>query len=281
MEFTIKECEKVLEIVKKAGKLALTEKNLGVQVTHKENDEGPLTNVDKKLNSFLLSEIQKAFPKDHLISEEALPMLKESAHTRAWFIDPIDGTNDFIKGNTEWSIMVGLAVNQKAVFGIVFQPEEDCLYFGGIGIPAQKIHKGVKTEIKTNLISDLKEAVSVQSRSHPDSKVNQLLGQFEFRESYAYGSIGLKFAHIAEGRADFYINFSGRCRSWDLCAPEAILCAAGGSVEYFAENGEPISFLYQTNKSSQYKVNIPFLASTQGVKKVLIKNISDSLMRDS
>ncbi len=44
-----------------------------------------------------------------------------------------------------------------------------------------------------------------------------------------FGS-SLKFCRVAEGGADLYPRF-GRTMEWDTCAPQAVLEAAGGSVE--------------------------------------------------
>jgi 3'(2'), 5'-bisphosphate nucleotidase len=54
------------------------------------------------------------------------------------------------------------------------------------------------------------------------------------------GSVGLKAARIALGEADIYLSVSDRMKEWDVCAPEAILCAAGGTVSDCL--GEPLRY---------------------------------------
>ncbi len=49
----------------------------------------------------------------------------------------------------------------------------------------------------------------------------------------------LKFARLAEGKADFYPRL-GRISQWDVAAGEALLTAAGGSVT--AVDGNPIRY---------------------------------------
>lgn len=280
MVLTSAELTSVINCVKSAGALALKTKSEGVSVTHKENDEGPLTNVDKKVNSFLISELQKIFPLDHIISEEALPIFKNPTHNRTWFIDPIDGTNDFIKGNTEWCIMIGLCVDERAVFGIVSQPEEDHIYFGGKGIKATKLTAQKEIVISVKKTEHLVDSINVQSRYHPDSKVSLMLDSIGSLKSYSYGSIGLKFAHISEGRADFYLNFSGRCKAWDLCAPQAILEASGGSVYYFDEGLNGNQFIYSTQPVNNYSVVKPFQASGEGLKQKLLTSVLDYIKKE-
>jgi 3'(2'), 5'-bisphosphate nucleotidase len=42
--------------------------------------------------------------------------------------------------------------------------------------------------------------------------------------------VGLKVGQIARQIADIYIHPSPGCKEWDLCAPEAVLIAAGGMM---------------------------------------------------
>ena len=54
------------------------------------------------------------------------------------------------------------------------------------------------------------------------------------------GSVGLKVGLIARQLADLYIHPSPGCKEWDLCAPHAILEAAGGTMTDCW--GNPITF---------------------------------------
>ena len=44
------------------------------------------------------------------------------------------------------------------------------------------------------------------------------------------GSVGLKVGLITRRLADLYIHPSPGCKEWDLCAPQALLEAAGGRM---------------------------------------------------
>ena len=72
------------------------------------------------------------------------------------------------------------------------------------------------------------------------------------------GSLGVKFATIAAGEADLYLNFSGKCHFWDLCAPEVVLREAGGAVRSL--RGEPI--LYAIDGTAYRR---PFAAAANGL----------------
>ena len=69
----------------------------------------------------------------------------------------------------------------------------------------------------------------VASRSHRDSKTDDYLANFNVAELVSAGS-SLKLCRVAEGSADMYPRL-GRTMEWDIAAGQAVLLAAGGSVE--------------------------------------------------
>src|SRR5690606_19507560 len=70
----------------------------------------------------------------------------------------------------------------------------------------------------------------VTSRSHADAAVEAVARELEVAERWPSGSVGLKCAAIAEGKADVYVHPVSYMSEWDTCAPEAVLVAAGGTV---------------------------------------------------
>jgi 3'(2'), 5'-bisphosphate nucleotidase len=54
------------------------------------------------------------------------------------------------------------------------------------------------------------------------------------------GSVGLKISHIAQGKADVYLEPGPYTMAWDACAPEAILRGAGGCFTDI--HGNPIFY---------------------------------------
>src|SRR5690606_41148151 len=59
----------------------------------------------------------------------ALPIY---AH-RVWYVDPIDGTKDFIRGHEGFAVMIGLAVDHRPVLGVVYQPVHDRMFLAAGG----------------------------------------------------------------------------------------------------------------------------------------------------
>ncbi len=78
------------------------------------------------------------------------------------------------------------------------------------------------------------ELVLVASRSHRDTRLEQLLEALQLGETRVMGSVGGKVATILRGESDLYISLSGRTapKDWDMAAPEAVLRAAGGAFSH-------------------------------------------------
>jgi 3'(2'), 5'-bisphosphate nucleotidase len=234
------ERETAVRLAYEAGSLARSIASGPLQVEGK-GDQGPVTAVDREVDAFLRNELFRAFPDDVIVSEESTARPPDSGK-RIWFVDPIDGTEELIQGIDEWSILIGLAQSRRAVLGVVYRPATEELYHGVRGEGAfLRSRAGARDQrLRVNKIRDPKSAILVQSRSHPSDKAARLADAIGIRKTVRLGSLGLKLAKIAEREADLYVNFSGKCHLWDLCASEVILREAGGDVRSL--RSEPIHY---------------------------------------
>ncbi|WP_019216770.1 3'(2'),5'-bisphosphate nucleotidase CysQ family protein, partial [Legionella tunisiensis] len=224
------ELELAITLARKAGQIVRDIRTKGYKIQEKAEQQGPVTEADQAVSDLLLQEIKQAFPHDLLISEEAPLPSKSNPSSRIWFIDPIDGTKEFIANNDGWAVMIGLAIDAYPCLGVVYQPDLDRLYYATKGRGAFLIKSQETKRIKVSSTSEPSQAVLIQSYSSHNKKTEQLITQLGISKTLKQGSIGLKLGVIAEGKADLYFNFSGYCHLWDLCAPEIILQEAGGGV---------------------------------------------------
>ena len=91
----------------------------GIQAV-KKADKSAVTEADLAADEFLRREIQRAYPQDGLISEEAGTTYPEGKSS-VWVVDPLDGTTNFSLGLHHW----GVAINRFSDG----QPELTALYF--------------------------------------------------------------------------------------------------------------------------------------------------------
>ncbi len=225
------ERDTALELAARAADIAL-EVYAREFTADEKADRSPVTEADRRINEFLVDALLEAFPGDRVIGEESEFDGTIDAH-RVWFVDPIDGTKDFIKKNGEWSVMIGLAIDGVASLGVVTEPTRERSFWAIAGEGAWLRTAEGDRRVHVNTTSDAAAATVVGSRSHPDPRIERVVARLGVGNSYPHGSVGCKLAHIAEGRADMYFNFSGKCSMWDTCGPEVIIREAGGDLVGF------------------------------------------------
>lgn len=211
---------KVIEVARQAGQAILeiyNQEDLGIEL---KADESPLTLADKEAHKIIVAGLKDT--KLPLLSEEgkAIAFEERRKWSEFWMVDPVDGTKEFIKRNGEFTVNIALIREGKPVFGVVYAPVLDKLYYGGIGLGAYMIHKSeVITLSKHNKESEIVRIVA--SRSHLNQTTQDFIDQFEKTDIVSMGS-SLKFMLIAEGKADIYPRFAPTME-WDTAAAHGVL----------------------------------------------------------
>lgn len=196
----------------------------------------PVTEADTKANAYIVSEIRKAFPGDGVVAEETEDKSDALGGGRCWYVDPLDGTKEFVARNGEFSVMLGLAVDGVATAGVVYRPDQDKLYAGIVGGGAYLEEGGERRSLSVSSVADPKQLKLVVSRSHRNRAVGVVVTELGVTQETTSGSVGLKAGLIAEQKADLYVHIADKSSLWDACGPEAVLKAAGGRFTDLAGN---------------------------------------------
>ncbi|MCU0691615.1 MAG: 3'(2'),5'-bisphosphate nucleotidase CysQ, partial [Polyangiaceae bacterium] len=152
--------------------------DFGVELKHARE---PVTIADRKVNALLCQRFATAFPEDGIVAEESVPASASElaaivARPRVWFIDPLDGTKEFIARNGEFAIMIGLAVGGRAVLGVVATPVTGEVFAGVVGHGAWLLHDdGNRTPLRVSDVNSLGSAGLVKSRSHRSGKLQRVI----------------------------------------------------------------------------------------------------------
>src|SRR5579884_1558467 len=96
----------------------------------------PVTAADRRANALLTTALRAEFPGDGVCAEESRPedSAREAARGgRCWFVDPLDGTREFVARNGEFCVMVGLAVEGRAALGVLVAPAWGRSFAGVVG----------------------------------------------------------------------------------------------------------------------------------------------------
>ncbi len=234
-----RELEAAVELARGAGRILLEIYAKDFAVAYK-GANNPVTEADQRANTYIVAELEKRFPEDGIVAEESIERGDALTKSRCWFVDPLDGTKEFIAKNGEFSVMIGLAIDGKSVLGVVYQPGLDKLYRGVVGGEAVLELGDTRKVLRVSDTADTSRLKLVVSRSHRPTNIAQIMERLGTHSEMPSGSVGVKVGLIAERHADLYVHVSDKSSLWDACAPEAILHAAGGRFRHV--DGTPIQY---------------------------------------
>ena len=194
----------------------------------------PVTRADREANALICRMLEERFPDAALIAEESVPGPTEVAalvgRERVFFVDPLDGTREFVDKNGEFAVMIGMCVSGRPTLGVVVAPVTGDAFAGRAGpapIAFREDSHGVRTALAPSEVTDPAKATLAVSRSHRPQVADRVRDRLGITRELQLGSVGLKAARVATGEVDLYVH-GGGCKRWDTCGPEAILVAAGG-----------------------------------------------------
>jgi myo-inositol-1(or 4)-monophosphatase len=107
-------------LAQKAGELQMEYfgKNIDIQLKAARD---LVTEVDKKCEKLIISEIHKAYPGHHILAEEGGGTSKDKSGFR-WIIDPIDGTTDYAHRHPFFATSIGMEIEGELSVGVVYAP---------------------------------------------------------------------------------------------------------------------------------------------------------------
>jgi len=208
--------------MKLAGAEALRCASEGFEI-HTKPDRSPVTSADLSIDRILHTHLLDAFPGDGWLSEESPDNSDRLQKRRVWVIDPIDGTNAFIKREPEFCISVALVEDGRPVVAAVFNPSADELFAAMKGGGLLLNHEPV------SLQEDRKSQKPIIALSHWELQT----GRFRSLDTLAVGrpmrSIAWALALAASGRIHAVATL-GSENEWDVAAGALLIQEAGGTV---------------------------------------------------
>ena len=233
----------LIEPVKQAGAIAFAEQRRVAIVERKYKQDGSiLTQVDQKVEDYLVSQLVERYPGANIIGEEASRSYDPDRHD-TFAVDPIDGTDVYSLGMPGWCVSVGLLDEHlMPVAGILYAPAWNLLLVADVG---QKV-RAEGAEIVAPHPVDLTSAASslmVSSRIHRWLDLKDYAGK-----ARSVGSAALHLAfQLIYPTVDGAIQHPGACL-WDLAGSHALLRSCGLTAEYL--NGKAVDYAELLDGSS-------------------------------
>ncbi len=228
------------ELVREAGQLAARMLREGLDTHHKSSVSDVVSAADHAAEELVVTRLRAARPGDGLVGEEGADHPAEDGRT--WYIDPVDGTYNFLCGLPYWCSALALAPScagggpGQPVLGAVYHPFADELWLGGTGEPTSCNGSPVPPLADIPL-----SRLSLASYLHPDTLPDDgarepllavLRGAATVR---MLGSGSLELAAVAGGRLGLWAQLD--TLDWDWLPGAALVRAAGGVTEVLTHRG--------------------------------------------
>lgn len=193
-----------------------------------------VTIADREAESALITGLQGIVPSSTVIGEEmchARPELLQNLHTidgPLWFVDPLDGTRNFMEGQTRFAIMVALRQRRETVGAWILRPIDGSLVTAEHGSGAFIDGKRIRAP------ETCKEASALRGTVLTKFLLPEMRDRIQ-RNCAKLGEImpasmcaGADYPAVAGGGLDFIAYWRGL--PWDHVPGALFLTEAGGSV---------------------------------------------------
>jgi myo-inositol-1(or 4)-monophosphatase len=199
-----------------------------------------VTFVDIEAQNIIVSTIRSHFPQDYIIAEENLDVSvntgADPGSTRRWFIDPLDGTTNYIHRFPQFATSVALEVEGVIVLGVTYDPLKNEVFKAVRGAGAFLNDKPIRVSpIDEKGQTLLGTGFPFRARTFLDDYLKVF--RYFFNNSRGIrraGSATLDLAYVAAGRLDAFWELT--LSPWDLAAGVVLIEEAGGRVtDFFGE----------------------------------------------
>jgi len=217
------ELKVAVEAVREAGKFIKENYGKHLDSESKESWQDIVTKIDMAADNSIITRIKEKFPNHNIDSEESRHEKKESEFT--WYIDPLDGTTNYVTQVPFVCIAVGLLKNDEPVLSVIYNPISDELFTsskdGGAFLNGKPIAPSKNTDIKKTMIN-----FCHMNTSEDIEKIGKVWSQLKQlgRDLRRLGSGNLDIAFVTCGRNDAYFSSS---KIYDI-APSLILAKESG-----------------------------------------------------
>lgn len=215
------------DVARAAGALLLHHFRDGV-VAEWKGDRDPVTAADRGAEALIRERLAEAFPDDVVVGEEGEAVAESTVAGRCrWYVDPLDGTTNFLKGQRRWAVSLGrCGADGRVDVAAVHIPcdGETLIAVRGGGT---RRDGAVVRATGTGTLGEALVAIGALKRGDADrDAVAAIAGRV--MSVRVTGSSVCDLADVACGRSDAFLTTgSGR---WDLAAGGLLAEEAGATV---------------------------------------------------
>lgn len=206
-----------------------------LEATTKSSATDVVTRHDRAAEETIVAGLTARRPHDTIVGEEGTN--RPGTSGIAWYVDPIDGTTNFLYGLPMWSTSVAAVDADGAVAGAVYVPTTGELFAAARGEGATRNGVAIRASGQTDVglaLVGTGLGYTAERRRLQGARLAAILPHI--RDVRRMGSAAIDLCYTAAGFLDAY--FEEHLNSWDMAAGELIAREAGCRTGDFA--GGPV-----------------------------------------
>lgn len=216
-------------LVRRAGDHLLASfERMSVQDVHHKGLVDLVTRLDLESQAILVAGLEAAFPGETIVAEEG--GVRATAGGRIWYVDPLDGTTNFVHGQPAFAVAVGRVSDGVFDVAAIYAPYLREFFWGAAGCGAWLGSR--RLQVSSRRILDealLATGFPYDIRVNPHNNLRQWAHlALRCRGLRRAGAASLDLAYVAAGRLDGFWEF--RLQPWDLAGGALLVQEAGGRV---------------------------------------------------
>lgn len=225
-------CEQVQQIARETGNFIRGERaKISEKDVELKSAASLVTYVDKTAESRIVSALKEIIPESGFVAEEGTA--SETGEKFLWFVDPLDGTTNYIHGISPHSVSIALKENDEMVLGVVYEIGLDEMFYAWKDSPAylngKKIGVNTASEPEDTLIGTGFPYYDFERVDDYITAMKHLMKNT--RGLRRLGSAAVDLCYVAAGRFDAF--FEHALHAWDVAAGVFILQQADGKISDF------------------------------------------------
>ncbi len=222
---------------REAGDLLLDYRKRGVEIERKGRID-LVSDADRAAEKLIRQRLRAAFPDDLIVGEEGEQLTEDAVAARPrWYVDPLDGTTNYLHGSTHWAVSLGwCAPSGKLELGLVHAPAHNELFWATAGRGAWLVtpdEDGEPVRLQVTDVAALDEALVASGFPYDFDQGRTNLPEWaavtpHARSVRCLGAAALELCEVARGHLDAF--WEQRLERWDTAAGLVIAGEAGARI---------------------------------------------------
>jgi len=186
-----------------------------------------VSEADQESELIITDALKKSYPKYKITAEESGSNDINSDYE--WFIDPLDGTTNFIHGIPQFAISIGLCKNKVPILGVVYDPFKNELFCAEKGKGALLNNKRIRVSKRQDLSNCLIGTGAPFGKRIYHDYYQELKNISELSAGVRrLGAASLDLAYVASGKIDGF--WEKDLNLWDVISGVLLIKEAGGRI---------------------------------------------------